>query len=479
LFHTVAGADEGLYALVAREWADGHLPYTTVWETKPPLFFALLALAMLCFGKSMFALRVASDIAIACTAFALYVNGRTVRRGGSAIGLTAAIFYASLTVSDSGLSAVAELFYAPFVAISMAVVLRGRFFAEPRGRGARLALLGAFLGCAVLVKESAVLEVAYVACLVAWVAEAAYIVPLVLGIAFSIATSALPYFATRTFGLYWDANVASLQRRALVAVPDVAPALDILRAQALAFFPTTLLVFGVGWIWNRPETDGDDRTLVIAMTGWTLVALLEVVLIREYLGNHFIAAMAPVCVLSALVTVRLAERIRRPALVPGLAALALVAHAAYQFFLAAPIAYGRATSRDPEFGDPTAELGKALVAHGVGVDVAAGAGEHALYVADDRTVLYVLTGAAPPTRFAYPPHLLDPYQQIVAGVDGPAEVARILARMPAFVVRDTANIAHEDPRAASELDRTLAARYRLAFANGTRSVYERVTPESP
>jgi hypothetical protein len=51
--------------------------------------------------------------------------------------------------------------------------------------------------------------------------------------------------------------------------------------------------------------------------------------------------------------------------------------------------------------------------------------------------------------------------------------------MPAFVVRDTANIAHEDPRAAGELDRTLAARYRLAFANGTRSVYERVTPESP
>ncbi len=449
---------------------NGHLPYTTVWETKPPLFFALLAFAMLCFGKSMLAIRIASDVAVACTAFALYAIGRTVHRGGEAIGMTGALLYAALTVSDSGLSGVAEIFYAPFVAIAMALVLRGRVFEPARGRGLRLTALGALLGCAILIKESAVLEVAYVASVVAWIAEAAYLLPLALGVAISIAVSALPYLATRNIALFWDANVATVQRRALVAIPDVAPPLDILRAQVLAFFPASILVFGLGWIWNRPETDGDDRTLAIAMTGWALAALLTVVLIREYIGNHFIGAMAPLCVLSALVTVRLAERYRRAAIVPAVAAIALLSHAAYQFVLAAPIAYGRVTTHNPEFGDPTAQLGTFLVSQN--------AARRSLYVADDRTVLYLLSGATPPTRYAYSAHLTDPYQQIVAGTDGPVEVARILATSPVFIVRDTALAENEEPAVRAELDRALAAQYRVAFAIGTRTVYERTTPES-
>jgi 4-amino-4-deoxy-L-arabinose transferase-like glycosyltransferase len=469
LFHTVAGADEGLYALVAREWLNGHLPYTTVWETKPPLFFALLAVAMLLFGKSMLAVRIASDVAVACTAFALYAIGRTVHRGGEAIGMTAALMYAALTVSDSGLSGVAEIFYAPFVAIGLALVLRGRISETSAGRTLRLIALGALLGCAILVKESAALEVAYVLCVIAWISEAAYVLPVALGVGLSLALSTLPYFATRNFGLFWDANVATLQRRALVAIPDVAGPLDILRAQVLAFFPASILAFGLGWIWNRPETDGDDRTLAIAMTGWALAALLTVVLIREYLGNHFIGAMAPLCVLSALVTVRLAERYRRPAIVPAVAALALLSHCAYQFILAAPIAYGRLTTHDPDFGDPTAQLGTYLVSqHAAG---------RSLYVADDRAVLYLLSGATPPTRYAYSAHLTDPYQQVVAGVDGPLEVARILATSPALVVRDTALATNEDPRVSSEIDRALGTRYHVIYATGTRTVYERSTPE--
>jgi hypothetical protein len=262
-----------------------------------------------------------------------------------------------------------------------------------------------------------------------------------------------------------------VQRRAFVAIPNVASPLDILRAQLLAFFPATVLAFGLGWIWNRPETDGDDRTLAIAMTGWALAALLTVVLIREYIGNHFIGAMAPLCVLSGLVTVRLAERLRRPAVVPTVIAIGLLSHAVYQFVLAAPIAYGRLTTHDPEFGDQTAQLGRYLVSQD--------AARRSLYVADDRTVLYFLTGASVPTRYAYSPHLTDPYQQIIAGVDGASEVARILAASPALVVRDTALAANEDPAVRAELDRALTTRYRARFALGTRTVYERTTPESP
>lgn len=470
LFQSVAGADEGLYALVAREWAGGHLPYTTVWETKPPLFFAILASAMLLFGKSMLAMRIAGDVAIACTACALYSIGRSVHRGGHAIGLTAGLLYAALTVSDSGSSAVAEIFYAPFVALPLAVILRGQVPPRAPGRGLRLIALGALLGCAVLVKESALLEVAYVACVLAWACEAAYVPALLLGVTLPIAASMIPYLVTRNFPLYWDANISALARRAFVAVPDVAPWTDVVRAQALAFFPATLLVLGISWAWNRDETDADDRMLIVAMIGWALVALATVALMREYLGNQFIGAMAPACVLSALVTVRLAARLRRPALVPAIVLLALVAHSAYQFVLAAPVAYGRLSTGDPDFGDPTAQLGAYLASRE--------AAARGLYVADDRTVLYVLTGASPPTRYAYPPHLLDRYQEIVAGVDGPREIAHVLDQHPAYVVRDLANRRHEDPRGKALLDRALQAEYRRIYSLGTRTVYQLTGPGS-
>lgn len=457
-----------MYALVAREWVNGHLPYTTVWETKPPLFFALLASAMLVFGKSMLAVRLATDFAIAATAFALYFLGTSVRRGGHAIGLTAALLYVALTISDSGLSAVAETFSTPLVAIPLAIVLRGSW-PPASHRFVRLVALGVCLGCAVLVKESTLLEALYVACVVVWVSDARVLVPLGLGAALSLGASILPYLVTRTVGLYWDANVASLARRAFVSIPDVAPWTDVLRSQLLAFFPATLLVFGFGWVWGREETDFEERGLIVAMTGWALVNGVSIVLIREYLGNHFIPLMAPVCVLSALVTVRLADELRRRALVPALIAVALVAHAAYPFVLAAPVAYGRLRIPDPAFGDPTARLAQFILGHR--------GPRQALYVADDRTVLYVLTGASPPTRFAYPPHLLDRYQELVAGVDGPREITRILRQHPAYVVRDLANHRYEDARGAMLLDRALGSEYRIVYTLGTRTVYALANPE--
>jgi hypothetical protein len=477
-----------LYALVAREWLNGHLPYTTVWETKPPLFFAILAASMLAFGKSMLALRIASDAAIACTAFALYEVGRSVHRGGHRIGLTAAMLYAALTISDSGSSAVAEIFYAPFVAIPLALILRDRIPSRAPARGLSLIGLGALLGCAVLIKESALLEVAYVAGVLLWACEAAYVAPLMLGIVLAIAASTVPYFVTGNFPLYWDANVGAVARRAFVAVPDVAPWTDVVRAQCLAFFPATLLIFGTAWAWKREESDADDRILIAAMSGWAVVSLLTVVAIREYLGNHFIGAMAPACVLSALVTVRLAARLRRPAFVPAVIALALVSHAAYQFVLAAPVAYGRIRTGDPAFGDPTAQLGVYLAsqaAAGRAPHVATDPGLHVggdrplLYVADDRTVLYVLTGAAPPTRYPYPAHLLDRYQELVAGVDGPREIARIVQLHPTFIVRDLANRRYEDPPGRDLLDQALQSGYRSVYALGTRTVYRFSGPGLP
>lgn len=463
LLQSVAGTDEGLYALVAREWLDGHLPYTTVWEAKPPLFFAILAAAMFLFGKTILAIRLVNDLAIAATAAALYAIGTTLRRDGATIGFTAACFYAAMTISDSGLSAVAESFYAPFIALVFAVVL-GRSPAVSARPLCSLAL-GASLAAAVLVKESAAIEAAYAACVVVWYTGLAAAIPLALGFVSTLGLAIVPYAVTGHLAPFWDANVSSIARRAPIVVPDVAPRRSIVGSQLLAFFPATLLAFGVPFFLGSRDTDAELRRTIAIVLGWFVASVATVISIREYLGNHFIGAMAPASLLAAIVVVHAARRLRWQALVPAAIALAILAHAGYQFVVAAPVAFDRIRSGDVTYGDPSAELARYLVAHRTAREM--------LYVADDRTALYLLADAEPPTRFAYPAHLLDRYQEAIAGVDGPLEIERILATYPDYIVRDRANIPNEDPRGAALLNTALRDRYRIVFAVGQRTIYLR------
>jgi hypothetical protein len=251
-------------------------------------------------------------------------------------------------------------------------------------------------------------------------------------------------------------------------VPNVAPLSQIVGSQLLAFFPATLLAFGLPFVWKSPESDAGLRRAIAIIFGWLLASFATVVSIHEYLGNHFIDAMAPASLLAAIVAVALARRIAWRPLVPVAIALALVGHAGYQFVLAAPVALDRIRSGDPAYGDPSAELAQYIRAHRTA--------DQTLYVADDRTALYLLAGATPPTRFPYPAHLLDRYQELIAGVNGPAEIRRILATHPAYIVRDVANASNEDRRGAAILNATLRDDYRAVFAVGKHTVYARNGP---
>jgi hypothetical protein len=83
-----------------------------------------------------------------------------------------------------------------------------------------------------------------------------------------------------------------------------------------------------------------------------------------------------------------------------------------------------------------------------------------LYVVDSTPMLYDLAGAEPPTKFLFPPFLLDPHFIRVAGVDARGELGRILATRPEFLVRlITPMSADADMRAF--VDRSTAADYAL------------------
>ncbi|MBT8183619.1 MAG: glycosyltransferase family 39 protein [Eudoraea sp.] len=74
-FRDYIDRDESTFILIGQSWVDGFLPYTQLWDVKPPLTFLFFAGIIYIFGKSFLAIRLAGTLLVAITAFYTYKSG--------------------------------------------------------------------------------------------------------------------------------------------------------------------------------------------------------------------------------------------------------------------------------------------------------------------------------------------------------------------------------------------------------------------
>ena len=91
--------DESVYLLMARSMLQGHMPYTAVWDHKPPGVYVLFLLAQVLFGQSILSIRILAVLAVTASCFLLYLYGRNVL-GSRRIGLLAGLFYAIFSPAE-------------------------------------------------------------------------------------------------------------------------------------------------------------------------------------------------------------------------------------------------------------------------------------------------------------------------------------------------------------------------------------------
>ncbi len=463
LVHTVADHDEALYVLVARELLHGHLPYVTAWECKPPFFFAMLAGFFRVFGVSISSLRILSDVAVSATALEIYGIALLATRGNRLAGITAAITYASLACSDSGVAGEAEIFFAPFVVGAMLLVLRSFTSREPVRVGVVFSI-GVLAGLATQVKESAIPEVAFVLVLGIVICRLALprILLLLAGAVMPVLLGVLPYLASHQVAAYLDANVWTLIRRATGPLLKPQPWSTVLRQQIEAFFPSIPLALLVPLAWK--STSISERRMLGIMSIWFVLDILSVVPAREFLGYQFIPAMVPAAVLGVLVLFELVNERLRPRVMYAAMFVTVLAHLAGQATIALNVLAHRASTHDATYGDDTAKLAEFLQQHRPQTAMPW------LYVASDEEALYVLTDAPLPTRYVFSEHLTLPEQMRVAGVQGTSEIDRIFSARPLYVVFDS-DAQGLDQRATGTIERNLRDHYQPVFAIGDRTIY--------
>ena len=94
-FIDVINWDESTFILMGQSILDGHLPYTQLWDLKPPLAFVPYALFVALFGKSIVAVRLGGTIFVFLTSCLIYLIGERISH--RRVGILAGTFFISLS----------------------------------------------------------------------------------------------------------------------------------------------------------------------------------------------------------------------------------------------------------------------------------------------------------------------------------------------------------------------------------------------
>jgi hypothetical protein len=131
--------DEFIFALVGRDVLDGHLPYSLVFDNKPPGLVYVFALAEAAFGRTTTALHILSAIAALATASLAYLDARD-RQVPRPVALGIAALFSTLIITLDGWAAMSELIACP------GVMIVNRLLIRPPHSTARAIVAGALMG---------------------------------------------------------------------------------------------------------------------------------------------------------------------------------------------------------------------------------------------------------------------------------------------------------------------------------------------
>ncbi|MBB4840231.1 4-amino-4-deoxy-L-arabinose transferase-like glycosyltransferase [Sphingomonas kyeonggiensis] len=461
----VVQVDDEFYLLTGDRMLHGALPYVDIWDRKPIGLFLIYAAIRLLGGEGVLAYQLVATLFAVATAFVIARIARNLAgpHGAAAAGVVY-ILYLGIFGGEGGQSPV---FYNLFVALAAwamtGIVRRPGFDWLGFAGGLGVMLL---IGAAMQVKYTALFEGVFFGLALLWFAGqrgAGRGALVAMGAAW-IAAALLPtlaawgwYAAIGQGDAFVQANFLSILERSSDGTGIV---LKRLGWMALLLAPLGIAAW-LGRGMARPVSE-DVRKL---LDGWAIAAIGGVLLFGTFFDHYALPLVAPLCVLAAawfgdgaagLVLASGRTRWRIPA---GVAMMALIATISLNIV--------NDNRRDRGWGPQVERM----------ADYIRPQLRDCLYVFDGEPALYRLTGSCLPTRWPFPSHLSLTRESRAIGVDPMAEVKRIMAARPEFVVASTRPDRDLSPEVLDYMTGLLARDYAPALevpvGSRSRIVYRR------
>ena len=285
IFRDYIDRDESTFIIVAQNWVDGHLPYTWLWDLKPPVTFLFFATIIAVFGKSLIAIRIAGIIAVATIAFFTFRIATEI--SSKKIGFWSAVLTVLLISSFGSLQGVMSehismLFFMPAVFLLM----KYRSFAP-------WCIAGLLMGAAVMTKINLAYPVLILGLFLIFDVlrrsdkpiRPLKILGFGLGVLIAIGLTILPYYLNGKTYIWWNAVILAPLEYAAV------------RRQSFGGF-LPLIVFTallIAYNFRTKQISLKDRSMQVL-----LVAILGVIvaLIRGGLINgHYLIQLHPLFII--------------------------------------------------------------------------------------------------------------------------------------------------------------------------------------
>jgi 4-amino-4-deoxy-L-arabinose transferase-like glycosyltransferase len=315
------GRDQGEFATIARGILQGRVPYTELWNPKPPAVFYVYAAAMQLFGQTSIAIRLLDFLVVPLISLLLFDLGRSWLN--RSVGLWAAflipVFYFSetfwtLTQNDG-------LVLLPMVA---AIWLVWRGIQPGRGHWLYLLLAGVLCGYAVWFKYPFILFVVVTAAVIlaglpgGWLTRQKFMALAVLavGMLLSLTGGVLALVAQGAWAEFLlSARVTADYTRLTLNWEDFRELMRTALEYRWLHWGLLFLLAGMGgsWLlmrWRRAALPTTDRIWLRMLWLWLAITLAIMLVQAKAYDYHWLPMLPPLVLLSAGMITVLAVRLR-------------------------------------------------------------------------------------------------------------------------------------------------------------------------
>ncbi len=419
---------------MAHDMLRGYAPYTHTFDNKPPGIYLLFAVALTIFGETPRALRIASCVAIAAGAYAMYKLTTSATGGRRNMAFIAAWGYVLFTSHLSGLEANTEIFFMPLVAGGLALVWPVKGRAE-NGSWARYATAGLLLGLGMCIKESVIYDVIAALVAIGLFSSRELILRnvsiFIAGIAFPISLVPLWFSITGHLDDLYRSSIEANIRRAGLGFSTRENFARFLRALVTLFPLLELALLSPLYLrFAAPKDTVLGRAVLISLL-WFTIDSLGALSLGVYESHWILPLIEPLLVLGSIVLVGGIDRLcEGRAMRRRVVGISLAAIAAFQvakpLYLAYEIVAHRESS-DPKYEDRVGTIVEYLRGR-------VGSADCVFIVSPESAFEYALSGATIPTRYGFSYFLTNQYGLRISAVNVSREVRAIFRCPPRIVV---------------------------------------------
>ena len=284
-FRDYIDRDESTFILMGQSWVNGHLPYTELWDVKPPLTFLFFAGIIYVFGKSFLAIRFFGALAVAITALFTYKIGSKI--DSKKIGFWSAIICVILQSMFGSLQGVmSEHICMPFFMAALYLIIKSQ-------KPSTYLISGLLMGITVMVK----LNMAYAALFVGlhlsytlfqkkgFFIATRNVIAYGIGIILIISLTILPYHLQGNFDLWWKSvieaplNYAGARRNSII--------------ETLPFY--IVIVGFLFFAWKKKKLDYKNPDIQLLLV--TIIGVLLSFIKGGRINGHYLIQLFPFLVI--------------------------------------------------------------------------------------------------------------------------------------------------------------------------------------